>query len=297
VGLPNPIDLALAPTRAIVARPIRRALGDAPDMGGAAGDPGLFGPSSVTWRVHGDGPSMLVGGVSALLLQTLHPGAMAGVAQHSAFRQDPMGRLRRTAAFVTTTTFGSTPAAEDAIALVRRLHGHVRGTRHDGRPYAADDPDLLRWVHVAEVGQFVRSYHAYSGRPLRTAEIDRYYDEVAEVARRLGTTEVPTSADGIREYYRGVRPELVATDDARAAVRFVLRGPLRDPIGGTAYRVIVEAAIAVLPYWARDLLDLRRPAVRAATARAAALVGAAGLRLALGPSPVVDAARRRALAS
>src|SRR6185436_498261 len=134
-------------------------------------------------RVHANFPAMLAGGISALMLQALHPLAMAGVYDHSAFRDDPFGRLRRTATFVAGTTYGPTKVAEELVATVRRVHENVVGTAPDGRAYAASDPDLLTWVHVAEVASFLRSYRRYAGT-LSTAEQDRYFAETAIVAER-----------------------------------------------------------------------------------------------------------------
>jgi uncharacterized protein (DUF2236 family) len=135
-------------------------------------DPGLFGPDSVAWRVHAD-RSMLVGGVRALFLQVLHPLAMAGVAQRSAYREDPLGRLSRTGRFIAATTYGSTAEAEASIAVVRTVHEHVRGTTSDGRPYAATDPALLAWVHNVEVESFLEAYRRY-GPGLDDADADHY---------------------------------------------------------------------------------------------------------------------------
>ena len=123
-------------------------------------DPGLFGPASVAWRVHGE-MSMLVGGLRALLLQTLHPPTMAGVADHSDYRKDPLGRLHRTGRFIGATTYGNTATAEHVIEMVRRIHERVAGTLADGTPYAATDPHLLGWVHVTEVDSFLRAYERY----------------------------------------------------------------------------------------------------------------------------------------
>jgi uncharacterized protein (DUF2236 family) len=148
------------------------------------GDRGLFGPSSASWHVHGDS-SMLVGGIAALLLQTLHPLAMAGVAEHSDYRERPFGRLSRVASFVAATTYGSTPVAESVVESVKAVHERVVGTAPDGRPYSAGDPDLLRWVHVAEVACFYAAHRRYHPRALRGADADRYYDEVAVVAEML----------------------------------------------------------------------------------------------------------------
>src|SRR5215831_18847783 len=151
-----------------IERPFLELLGGpgAPQLDLSRGDAGLFGPDSVTWRVHADLSSMLVGGVSALLLQALHPLALQGVLDHSRFREDPLGRLRRTAAFIAGTTYGSTATAHALIDRVRRVHETVVGTTPGGRPYAADDPHLLTWVHVAEVTSFLRAHRRYSGQAL-----------------------------------------------------------------------------------------------------------------------------------
>ncbi|WP_374192931.1 oxygenase MpaB family protein [Streptomyces sp. MBT55] len=147
------------------------------------GDPGLFGitPADPVWRVHGQATGMLTGGFAALMLQSLHPLAMAGVDQHSDFRADPVGRLNGTVRFITTTTFGSAPAAREVIGLVRRIHTRVHGTAPDGRPYRADDPDLLTWVHTAEVRSFLAGHQAYAPGPhrLTPAECDTYYRQAA----------------------------------------------------------------------------------------------------------------------
>ena len=184
------------------------------------GDPGLFGPDSVTWRVHAD-VSMFVGGITALMLQTLHPLAAAGVADHSRFREEPLERLSRTGSFVAATTYGATPVAESVIAAVRRVHDKVSGVTPDGQPYAANDPHLLRWVHVAEVTSFVRAHRRYCPFPVRGADIDRYYAEMAIVAHKLGATEVPASRAEIHRYLTEVRPQLSAGPQARDLFWFI----------------------------------------------------------------------------
>ncbi|MGH9119772.1 MAG: oxygenase MpaB family protein [Acidimicrobiales bacterium] len=287
------------PVKRAVAGSVLRMLGSRrtpPDddwLLGDAGDPGLFGPDSVAWKVHADLTSMLTGGISALLLQTLHPGAMAGVADHSDYRRDPTGRLHRTGAFIVNTTYGSTREAERAIDAVRRIHDRVNGVRPDGIPYDANDPELLTWVHVAEVGQFLRSYQRYGPGRLSARDVDRYYAEVAEVARRLGARRVPTSAAEVRDYYRRVRPALTGTEQAIEAVGF-----LTEPKGATLsersiYGLLVQAAIAVLPHWARPMLGLPQPIVVGEAFRLPTWTAGTVLRWALGESPVVARARQR----
>ncbi len=220
-------------------------------------DDGWFGPGSATWTVHGD-LSMLVGGVRALLLQTLHPGAMAGVADHSSYREDPLGRLHRTGAFVGATTFGSTAEAEQAVEMVKAVHRRVVGTTPEGVPYSAADPRLLLWVHATEVDSFLRAFVRYGGEPLSPADRDRYVAEMAQVAERLGATEVPRSVDELRSTLRSFRPELRAGPQAREAVRFLVlpSGPL---LAKGPYAVVLSAAVTLLPRWVR--WELRLPVV------------------------------------
>jgi uncharacterized protein (DUF2236 family) len=206
--------------------------------------------------VHGDLPSMLVGGITALLLQALHPLAMAGVAEHSSYQEDPAGRLRRTAAFVATTTFGTTAEAEAAIVGVQRVHRRVKGTAPDGRPYSAADPELVTFIHVAEVWSFLASYRRYGPQPLGPEQSDRYYEEVAKVALALGATWAPRSADEVECYLLRVRPELYAGPQARAARDWLRHGVVRRPAERAAYSLMLAAAVGVLPGWARRELGL-----------------------------------------
>lgn len=257
------------------------------------GDPGLFGPGSVTWRVHAD-PSMLVGGLSALMLQTLHPLAMAGVEEHSNYREDPLGRLSRTGSFVTGTTYGSTEAAERLIKLVRGIHRKVRGTAPDGRPYSADDPDLLTWVHVTEVSSFVRAHQRFTPFPVRGDQIDRYVHEMSTIAERLGARDVPRSRVELRAYFRAVRPELVAGDQALGAIEFLTKPMPGNALMTAAHQIVVKAAVGLLPGWARDMLGLRHQGL---VAQALVLPS---VHLLLGtlrftggePAPLVEARRR-----
>lgn len=249
-------------------------------------DPGLFGPGSVTWRVHAD-RSMLVGGLRSLLLQTLHPLAMAGVADHSAYRHQPGRRLQRTTAFVMTTTYGGTDAALSAIAGVRRVHERIAGVTPDGIPYRASDPALLAWVHATEVDSFARAYERHGPGPLPPADRDRYVAEMADVADRLGVVGPPRSWPELQGYLEDIRPELRASSQARQGVRFLLVPPM--PLAARpAYGIVAAAAVALLPRHAR--LELRLPlpplvepvAVRPATALVLSAVG-----WALGPPPDV----------
>ncbi len=238
-------------------------MGDKPPPA-ACTDPvqAFFAPGSITRQVNGDLPAMLIGGIAALLLQTLHPLTMAGVDRHSNYRQNPLGRLERTARFLGTTTFGSQTEAEEAMAWVRGVHATVKGVAPDGRPYSADDPALITWVHAAEMHCFLTSAVIYGPRPLSPEEQDRYLDEMARVALGLGAVEVPRSRAELDRYFAAVRPELALTPEARTARNFVRRGVGRWPHEITTYAILVAAAQGVLPPWARQ--QLRMPAVPAA---------------------------------
>ena len=221
-----------------------------------AGDPGLFGPEAVTWRIHGDFPGMLAGGLCALLLQALHPRALAGVWDHSDFRTDLIGRLRRTTAFVAGTTYAGTAQAQQLIARVAAIHGQVRGTTTDGIPYAADDPALLTWVHATEAYAFLQGFRTYAGLPTPDWVDDRYYDESRRVAEALGAREVPTSGAAMTDYFAQVRPEL--RFDARSREVLAVLRTTRLPVpGGALLRgLFIGAGAALLPPWAEALLQI-----------------------------------------
>lgn len=218
------------------------------------GDPGLFGPDSVTWRIHADS-SMFVGGVLALLTQTMHPRVMAGVADHSAYRSDPLGRLNRTAGYVGLTTYGTIEQVDEVIAMVRRVHTTVVGTTPDGQPYEANDPHLLSWVHHALVDAFLRTYQRYGAAPLSAEDADRYVAEMSVLAARLGCDATPASTGELDAYFADVRHELGAAGQARDAARWLLVPPLPLAVRPT-YAVITAAAIGLLPGWMRRQLWL-----------------------------------------
>nr|WP_175927656.1 MULTISPECIES: oxygenase MpaB family protein [unclassified Burkholderia] len=176
------------------------------DLSSPPGDPGLFGPDAVCWRVHADFTSMMTGGIAALLLQALHPLALAGVWDHSSFRTDIFGRLRRTATFITGTTFGSRADALALIERVKAIHAHISGSAPDGRPYRADDPALLTWVHVAEVSSFLAAHLRYVNPALPGELQDRYYAETALIAELLGAEAVPRSRAEVAAYLARMLP-------------------------------------------------------------------------------------------
>jgi uncharacterized protein (DUF2236 family) len=259
------------------------------------GDPGWFGPGSVTWRVHAD-PSMLVGGIAALLLQALHPPTMAGVADHSNYRDDPLGRLARTGSFVVGTTYGSSEAAERLVRIVKAVHTRVVGTTPEGVPYDANDPDLITWVHATETSSFLAAHQRFVPFPVRGEAADRYFHEMAVVAEKLGATWVPRSRVAVRAYFRDMQPELSYGDQAHDAVRFITT-PIRsrnNPMVALSHQALIQAAVGILPQWARELLGFRQPTVVDwAMVRPATHFIMNTMRFAGGtPPPLVEARRR-----
>jgi uncharacterized protein (DUF2236 family) len=250
-------DLA-APARVDLAKTVRRSvgLGRAPLPMSMDPAESFLRPDGVARMVHADLPSMLIGGIAALLLQTLHPLAMAGVAEHSNYQDDPLGRLRRTAAFVGTTTFGTVRDAEKAVAQVRRVHRRVTGIAPDGRPYSAGDPALVTFIHTAEVSSFLESSRRFGRDDLTPEQCDQYYDEVAPVALALGAEWAPRSAADVDGYFRRHRSELYATDQARLARDWLRNGVTRRPNERAVFAVLHAAAVSTLPDWARRELEL-----------------------------------------
>lgn len=222
------------------------------------GDPGLFGPDSVTWRVHGDFPGMMAGGIGALMLQTLHPAALAGVWDHSNFRDDLIGRLRRTTAFVAGTSYAPTSEAERLIARVRRIHERVRGVTEDGTPYEANDPALLTWVHVTEVSSFLRGYLLYAHPALPIARQDRYYAENARVAEALGARGVPKSVAEVEAYFASVQGDLRFSWRSREVLAVLDGMKLPIPMSGVSKHLFLGAGAALLPDWATARIERSR---------------------------------------
>ncbi len=219
------------------------------------GEPGWFDDDAPIRRVHADA-SMFVGGLRALLFQSLHPRAMAGVAQHSDYRHDPWGRLQRTADFLAATTFGPASQAQRAVDIVHRVHRHVVGTTRDGEPYAANDPHLLRWVHIAELDSFLAAHDRFGQQPLVGAERDRYVAETSVVARALGVIEPPTTERALRRQLHDFRPELRGSPEARDAARYLLIRPPLPLAGRAPYGLIAAASVSLMPAWTRWPLRL-----------------------------------------
>ena len=267
---------------------VRRSMGITEQPAPICADPteSYFAPDSVTRRIHGDLPAMLIGGLSALLFQMLHPLAMAGVAQHSNYREDPLGRLERTAFFLGTTTFGTRQQAEAAIDRVRSVHRAVAGTAPDGRPYAADDPELLAWVHCAELRSFLNATTVYRPGAVSPDDQDRYVDEMARVALALGAVDVPRTVDELDMRLEQFRPQLRLTPEARTARNFVLRGVGHWPHEVTTYGLLVSAATGVMPGWARRQLRLTSlPVADRLAVRPAARTLSMAIRWVVSPPP------------
>lgn len=233
-------------------------MGFAPSV---AKDPGFFGPGSVTWRVHGDFTTMLVGGVGALLLQMLHPAALAGVWDHSDFRRDMHGRLRRTAHFLSGTTFGSTMQALELVARVRSIHDLVTGRLPDGNAYSANDPDLLTWVHIAGSWCFLQSFVRY-GSHVGVRDRDRYFEETAVIAKLLGANTVPLTLHQARDYLLDMKPQLRADARTRAVSKALLSQPAPELHQEPLRRLVMNGGISLLPDWAAHMHGLEASRTR-----------------------------------
>jgi uncharacterized protein (DUF2236 family) len=243
--------------------------------------PRWFGEDRPIRRVHADA-SMFVGGLRALLLQSLHPLAMAGVAQHSDYRGDPWGRLQRTSTFLAVTTFGPAADAQRAVDRVRGIHQRVRGVAADGRPYQASDPHLLEWVHIAEVDSFLLAHQLYGAVPLDQSGRDGYVADTARVATALGVANPPLTEQDLRMRIEEYRPELSSTPAAREAARFLLLTPPLPIAARAPYGLLAATSVSMLPAWARmPLLLPYFPPVEATVIRMAGRVVVGGIRWAM----------------
>lgn len=262
-------------------------------------DLGLFGPGSMTWRVHAE-PILALAGLRALFLQSLHPRALAGVVQNSSFRTDPWGRLVRTINFVATAVYGTTAQAEAAGRRVRAVHAGLTATDPvTGERFRIDDPELLRWVHVTEVDSYADTARR-AGVRLDRAGWDGYWREQRRTAALVGLDPagVPGSTAEAADYYRAVRPRLAMTREAADALRFLASPPppwrpgsgagwrtVLDRLGRPSFRVaylgVAATAFGLLPAWARRLYG----APGLPTTDLTATVTARGLRLALNALP------------
>jgi uncharacterized protein (DUF2236 family) len=242
------------------------------------GDPGLCGPDSVTWPVIGDAAAF-IGGIRALLIQAAHPEVVAGVADHSRYKEDPLGRLSRTSAYVTATSFGAVPEVDAAVAMVRRAHRPVKGESHRGREYRASAPALAAWVHNALTDSFLQAFIAFGPRRLTSAEADRFVDEQRAIGRLLHAAEMPGTASELSAWI-ATHPEIGPSPGLAEAVAFVRNPPLPWHVK-LPYRLMVGAAVTTLPKRVRHILGLRK----IPGARLVGRVVTGALRWALGSSP------------
>ena len=280
------------------------------DAGAYPDDPGFLGPESASWTVIGD-PAAIVGGIRALLVQLLHPLAMAGVADHSRFRADPLGRLRGTSAYVVTSTFGAMPEVLGVARAVRARHRAVVGTAPDGRSYAAADPHLLVWVSIALTSSFLATHRAYGARRLSPAQADAFVVEQSRIsalldprvdlaafepaevdaAPLLAEGLLPRSVAELDAALAAYEPELSVSDQGRDALRFLLWPDIGVIRAG--YLPVLAGAVATLPWRQRRMLGLPVPPPVAAATRLQTKAALAAARLATGASPTVAAARSR----
>jgi uncharacterized protein (DUF2236 family) len=242
------------------------------------GDPGLFGPGAVSWRVIGDVASF-VGGIRALLIQAVHPEVVAGVGDHSRYREDPLGRLSRTSAYVTATTFGAMPEVEQAVAQVRRVHRIVSGVSSRGIEYDAEAPGFAAWVHNALTDSFLVANQTFGADVLTSAEADRFVVEQTRIGALLDADPLPVTASGLASWIEH-HPDLAPSPEMEEAVDFLTDPPL-EPGLKLGYKFLLEAAVATLPIRLRDILGLTRMPGAVIAGRAVV----SGLRWALGASP------------
>ena len=219
-----------------------------------AGDPGLFGPGSVSWELMGD-VSTFIGGIRALLVQAAHPEVVAGVADHSRYREDPLGRLSRTSNYVTATSYGAMPEVDAAVAAVRRAHVRVRGTSHRGIPYTAGNPALAAWVHNSLTDSLLVAAQMFGPRRLSTEEADQFVTEQARIGRLLGAEPLPETAADLARWV-AEHPAVAPSPGMVEAVRFLKHPPL-SPAVMLSYRLMARAAGATLPEQLREVLHVR----------------------------------------
>ena len=257
----SPADRIARPLKGLIVGQVRALFNDAArgERPVQRRDDALFPPDSVAWRVHGDVTSMLVGGIAALLLQMLHPKVLAGVWDHSGFRDDMQGRLRRTARFIAVTTFGPPDDARALLARVRAIHDAVGGTLPDGTPYRAGDPALLAWVHVCEVLSFLDGWIRYGEPGMSRIDQDRYVAEMARIAEPLGVSPVPRTRAEAEAIMAAMRPDLLVDARTRDVATVLLDQPAPSLAAGPFQAITMQAAIDLLPAWARTLHGLSQP--------------------------------------
>jgi uncharacterized protein (DUF2236 family) len=223
-----------------------------------SGDPGLLGPDSMPWEVHADFMAMMVGGITSLILQALHPGALAGVWDHSSFRRDLQGRLGRTAYFIAATTYGPSAMANQMIDKVNRIHKHITGVDEFGKPYSASDPHLLNWVHLTETSSFMHAYVRYRNPQVSQMNMDRYFVEMRLIGNRLGATNLPDTASATDQAITAYVSELHYGERAHTIVKLLDEYP--SSLGSRPFvRLVSKAGFMNLPDWVFPLIKRKTP--------------------------------------
>ena len=269
--------------------------------GGPSGDPGLLGPDSVSWEINADLAAVAQAGLPAIVLEVLHPSVIAGVQDLSNYRQDPVQRARATLGYVLSTTFGNTEAATRVIERVKHVHSYVTGSRPDGVPYRALDPELIAWVHTCIPWMILRAFE-HTKRPLSQQERDRYLAEQAVIGRLGGADWVPTTEAELDDYVAAMRPRLCVNAQTREFLDFLLTSPvfpdLPAPLDRRLHRFAIYAGMTRAPRWARELVGYDRPpAVTRHLIGPALQLDARQLRWAFGTPRYVELARARAAGS
>lgn len=222
------------------------------------GDRGLFGPESIAWKVHADFISMMIGGISSLILQALHPQALAGVWDHSSFREDLKGRLGRTAFFIAATTYSPTEMANNIIQKVNQIHTKVTGLDEFGKPYAATDPHLLAWVHLTETRSFMSSYEVYRKEKLSLREKDQYFLEMKSLGEIMGATNIPDTYAETESAIESYVPELHFGDRAKSIIKLLDHFP-SNLTAKPFVKLISHAGFLNLPDWVYPIINKPRP--------------------------------------
>ena len=263
--------------RKLMIQSVRRVFHDRGETPVAPSDNALFPPDSVIRRVHSDVTVMMIGGIAALLLQMLHPAALAGIWDYSAFRKDMLGRLRRTARFIAITTFADRGESLASIARVKAIHARVRGSLPDGAAYSASDPELLAWVHACEAWCFLEAWRRYGDPAMSLQDKNAYVSQSGRVAALLGAEPIPATRAELVALIDAAKPRLRADERTEEARRIVVDPPGLSLAARSVHRLLTNAAIGLLPDWAHGMHGLPyRPlnefeAVAGATALARAL--------------------------
>ena len=265
------------------------------DFAKPKGDSGLFGPDSIAWLVHANFTAMMVGGLSSLLVQSLHPRALAAVWDHSDFRGKLKERLGRTAYFVATITYGGETMALNAIRRVNTIHANIRGTDQQGRSYVANEPELIRWVHLVEVTSFLVAYQHLAKQPLSTQACDQYITEMARVGHLLGAIDLPLTYEATQAELLGYADVLCFDARAQEILQIIQAYPV-DVLDKPWMALVLKSAFDVMPPWVLALM-LQSPSctVQTQATRLAVQLSAEPVQWMLNQQGVSAIARQRVL--